>query len=283
MPVDETIFSQHLRNRDFRKLKEFIMESCGIRLNENKINMVEGRLRKRVKALGLSSYSEYIDYVFNSKEGGSEHYHLIDVITTNKTDFFRENNHFEMMQRNILPKLASTGLGTAQQLSVWSCASSTGEEPYTIAMVLANFFGTDGNFKVYATDINTSVLRVGLKGVYTEEKAKDIPYDYKTKYLMRSKNRHDRLVRFKPEIRSKVKFDRNNLKNEEYIIPCKMDIIFCRNVIIYFDPPTQEAILNKICRYLKPGGFLLMGHSESVHSMVLPIRNYAPTVYISSL
>ncbi|PLX70090.1 MAG: chemotaxis protein CheR [Denitrovibrio sp.] len=281
MSVDNNIFSQNLSSKDFAKLKDFIDESCGIKLSENKRSMVEGRLRKRIRALNLSGYSEYIDLVLSNGSNSAEQMHLIDVITTNKTDFFREPNHFTLMTEKILPYLASTfELGTRETLNVWSSASSTGEEPYTIAMVLANYFGLGGNFNVFATDINTAVLQAAKKDVYTEEKASDIPFDYKKKYMLRSINRADKLVRFIPEIRSKTKFGRNNLKDEKYIVPTQVDIAFCRNVIIYFDAPTQESILNKICSYIKPGGFLFMGHSESVHGMKLPIRNYAPTVYI---
>ncbi|MGE4268310.1 MAG: protein-glutamate O-methyltransferase CheR [Deferribacterales bacterium] len=275
------IFSTKLEEKDFNRLKTFIESSCGIKLSENKRSMVEGRLRKRIKALGMRGYAEYVDFVFDGGRDSIEQTYLIDVITTNKTDFFRENNHFEMMSSKILPVLsAKKGLGQVRPLKVWSCASSTGEEPYTIAMVLAEFFGADGKFSVYATDINTSVLSAAQKAIYTEEKAKDIPYALKKKYLMRSKNPDDRLVRFRPEIRSKVKFARLNLKSRSYLIPEPMDIVFCRNVLIYFDVKTQEEMLGRICSHINPGGFLFMGHSESIHGMRLPVKSYAPTIYI---
>ncbi|PLX68931.1 MAG: chemotaxis protein CheR [Denitrovibrio sp.] len=281
MAEDNNIFSQQLSSNDFALLKDFIEDSCGIKLSENKRSMVEGRLRKRIRALNLSGYKEYIDSVLKNGCDSAEQMHLIDVITTNKTDFFREPNHFTLMTEKILPYLSSNfNLGTQETLNVWSSASSTGEEPYTLAMVLAEYFGLGGNFNVFATDINTNVLQIAKKAVYTEEKSIDIPYEYKKKYMLRSKNRADKLVRFIPEIRSKTRFGRNNLKDAKYILPTQVDIAFCRNVIIYFDAKTQEEIIQKICSYIKPGGFLFMGHSESVHGMKLPIRNYAPTVYI---
>jgi len=277
----EHLYSQQLKKKDFLKLKDFIEEACGIKLNENKKNMVEGRLRKRIKLLGYSGYEEYLKYVFESDDTCPERVHLIDVITTNKTDFFREPNHFRLMTEQILPHLSQTqGLGAENTLNVWSSASSTGEEPYTMAMVLAEFYGTGGNFNIFATDINTSVLQIGRKAVYSEEKAEDIPKEFQRKYMMRSKNRDDRLLRFKPEIRSKVRFGRNNLKDSKYILPVKVDIAFCRNVIIYFDHETQQRVLSTICSYIKPGGFLFMGHSESIHGMTLPLRSFAPTVYV---
>lgn len=274
------IFSKNLSSTDFSKLKTFIESSCGIKLTENKKNMVEGRLRKRVKALNLASYKEYLDYALDGGEESDEKKHLIDAITTNKTDFFRENNHFEMLSGRILPQFASAGLGSYETLNVWSCASSTGEEPYTLAMVLSEYFGVGGKFRVIATDINTAVLNTAKKAIYSEEKAKGIPSYLVRKYMLRSKNREDRLVRFKPEIRSKVHFERNNLKSQQYVIPSQVDIAFCRNVIIYFDAKTQEEILNRICSYIKPGGFLFMGHSESIHGLKVPVRNYAPTIYV---
>lgn len=279
MTTNDSIYSQQLTGKQFNNLRDFIYDTCGIKLPDTKKNMVEGRLRKRVKALNFSSYKDYLNYAFN--EGASkEQLHLIDAITTNKTDFFREPNHFNLMTNKILPEFERKGFGTTQKLKVWSCASSTGEEPYTLAMVLAEYFGINGNFIVFATDINTDVLAQGKKAVYTEEKAEPIPYDHKLKYMLKSKNRTDKLVRFRPELRGKVKFARNNLKNNEYVLTEQVEIAFCRNVIIYFDTETQEFILNKICSYINPGGFLFMGHSESIHGMRLPIKNYAPTVYL---
>ncbi|WP_303849460.1 protein-glutamate O-methyltransferase CheR [Seleniivibrio woodruffii] len=279
--MTSNIFSKKLEEKDFNRLKTFIESSCGIKLSENKKSMVEGRLRKRIKALGMDGYSEYVDFVFDGGRDSIEQTYLIDVITTNKTDFFRENNHFEMMSSKILPMLSEKGgLGHHRPLRVWSCASSTGEEPYTIAMVLAEYFGVNGKFSIFATDINTSVLSTAKRAIYTEDRARDIPYELKKKYLLRSKNPDDRLVRFRPEIRSKVKFARLNLKSSHYMLPESVDIVFCRNVLIYFDIKTQEEMLNRICSHMNPGGFLFMGHSESIHGLRLPVKSYAPTIYI---
>jgi chemotaxis protein methyltransferase CheR len=279
--VSDNIFHEKLKHKDFLKLKDYIESHCGIKLSETKSNMIEGRLRKRVKALGMKNYAEYIEYALNSGDDVCENYNLIDVITTNKTDFFREPNHFELMTKKILPYLHQNfDLGGREKLNVWSSASSTGEEPYTIAMVLAEYFGVGGNFNIFATDINTEVLKIGRKAVYKEQTARDIPIDLKKKYMLRSIDRAANLVRFKPEIRKKVNFGRNNLKSEKYTLPCKVDIAFCRNVIIYFDTKTQQEIINRICSYIKPGGFLFMGHSESIHGLDLPIKNFAPTVYV---
>jgi chemotaxis protein methyltransferase CheR len=279
MPHSE-VFKQKLGSKDFLKLKSYVENYCGIKLSETKRNMVEGRLRKRMKALGITSYKDYLEYAFEDINS-AEQVNLINVLTTNKTDFFREPNHFEILKERVLPQLAvSFGVGTHTDLKVWSAGCSTGEEPYTLSMVLAEYYGLDKGYKITATDICTDVLAKARKGIYSEEKAMDIPYDYKKKYLMRSIERERKLVRFKPDIRSKIKYARLNLKNREYNLPEKVDIAFCRNVIIYFDHKTQEEIINRICSFIRPGGFLFLGHSESVHGMNLPIKVFAPTVYL---
>jgi len=278
---DAGIYSQQLTDKEFSLISDYIHRHCGIRLPENKKNMVEGRIRKRLKALGLSTYKEYIAIAFDEEHPacGTEQLHLIDALTTNKTDFFREPNHFSYMSSTLLPELARYGYGTEKCLNVWSSACSTGEEPYTLAMVLAETFGPGGNFTVYATDISYNVLKKAVQAVYTEEKAEDIPYELRRKYLMRSKNRQNRLVRFIPQIRQKVVFGRLNLMDDNYRLKELMDIVFCRNVIIYFDHETQYSIIRKICGKLRRGGHLFLGHSESVHGMELPLETKQPTIF----
>jgi len=275
------IYSQKLSSDEFGIIQKYIQEKCGIRLPLTKKDMVEGRVRKRLKALSLSTYGEYIALVFNSADPGAEReqMNLIDTITTNKTDFFREPNHFEFLTDRLLPVLERTGLGSERTLNVWSSACSTGEEPYTLAMVLAEYFGPRGNFRVYASDISYSVLERAVKAVYTMDKAADIPDELKKKYMLRSKNNSSGLVRIKPELRQKVSFGRLNLMNDSYSLPVEMNVVFCRNVIIYFNHQTQYEIISKICRNIVQGGYLFLGHSESVHGMELPLNTVAPTVF----
>ncbi|WP_277656078.1 CheR family methyltransferase [Seleniivibrio woodruffii] len=277
---NDSIYCQKLTNAEFAQIQDYIQKNCGIRLPVTKKNMVEGRLRRRLKTLGMGSYSDYLSMVFEGEDhlAEREKLSLIDVITTNKTDFFREPKHFSYMNDVLLPQLEAEGAGTKRCLNVWSSACSTGEEPYTIAMVLAEYFGVDGNFRIFASDISYSVLERAINAVYTEEKAQDIPLGLKKKYLMRSKSGNG-LVRFKPEIREKVTFGRLNLMDNNYNLPVMMDMTFCRNVIIYFDTETQQNIINKICRYIMPGGNLFLGHSESVHGMNLPLEVIVPTIF----
>lgn len=282
MDADCNIYNLKLSDKQFAVIQKYIHDNCGIKLPETKKSMVEGRLRKRLKALGLSSYDEYIDTAFDTGSGmcDVEQMALIDVITTNKTDFFREPNHFNFMSGNLLAKMAEEGIGTSRCLNVWSSACSTGEEPYTLAMVLSEYFGLDGNFKVYATDISCTVLKKASMGIYSEEKSIEIPYDLKRKYLMRSKKPSSQAVRFIPELRSKISFGRRNLMDDSYRLPVKMDIVFCRNVIIYFEHNTQNDIIRKICSNINRGGYLFLGHSESVHGMDLPLETVVPTVFL---
>lgn len=276
---DADIYGQKLTPDEFARIQVFIHDNCGIKLPVTKKNMVEGRLRKRLKTLGLGSYTEYLSLVFNDSypAGDDEKLRLIDAITTNKTDFFREPNHFTYLSEKLLPALAEEGAGTKRCLNVWSSASSTGEEPYTLAMVLAEFFGLDGNFRIYASDINCTVLERAVAGIYRIDKAAAIPAGMKKKYLMRSKT-DATLVRIRPELRAKVSFFRLNLMDDAYRLPVAMDVSFCRNVIIYFDQRTQESIINKICLSTAVGGHVFLGHSESVHGMKIAARPVVPTI-----
>ncbi|WP_303851286.1 protein-glutamate O-methyltransferase CheR [Seleniivibrio woodruffii] len=276
---DADIYGQKLAPDEFARIQVFIHDNCGIKLPITKKNMVEGRLRKRLKTLGLGSYTEYLSMVFSDSNpaGDDEKLRLIDAITTNKTDFFREPNHFTYLTEKLLPAFADEGAGTKRCLNVWSSACSTGEEPYTLAMVLAEFFGTDGNFRIYASDINCTVLEKAVNGIYRIDKAAAIPADFKKKYLMRSKT-DNTIVRIRPELREKVSFFRLNLMDDFYRLPVQMDVSFCRNVIIYFDQPTQESIINRICRCTAEGGYVFLGHSESVHGMNIAARPTAPTI-----
>lgn len=282
MPADCDIYNQKLSDKQFAVIQQYIHNNCGIKLPETKKSMVEGRIRKRLKALGMSSYNEYIETAFDPTSEIFEHEQLalIDVITTNKTDFFREPNHFTFLTQDLLGKMERMGIGTSRCLNIWSSACSTGEEPYTMAMVLADYFGLDGNFRIYATDISYSVLEKAIKGIYSAEKAVEIPYEFKKKYLMRSKKPGSSLVRFIPEIRNKITFGRLNLMDNEYHLPVEMDIVFCRNVIIYFEHNTQHDIIRKICSNITSGGYLFLGHSESIHGMDLPLETVVPTVFL---
>ncbi len=277
----ESLFTQQLSNADFELICNRVYDYCGINISSTKKQMVEGRLRKRVRALGLPSFAKYCTSVFNNSSFQGEFIHLVDAITTNKTEFFREPAHFAYLTNELLPALHLGKSPLQRPLRIWSSACSTGQEPYSLAMELAEFKRSyaDFDFRVQATDICTQVLNIASKAIYSDELAGDIPVNYQKQYLLKSRDASSRLMRISPEIRRCVKFCRLNLNDNDYGIKGKMDIIFCRNVIIYFDARTQEAILKRLALCLRIGGYLFLGHSETIHGMTLPVRAIAPTIY----
>ena len=277
-------FKAVLSERDFKRLSKFIHSECGIKMPDSKKTMLESRLQKRLRCLKLASFTEYCDYLFSPQGIENELVHMIDVVTTNKTDFFREPGHFDYLAQKALPELiALHGAGIRKELTVWSAGCSTGEEPYTLAIVLSEFAERCPGFKfrylILATDISTEVLEKAKHGIYEHDKVDPLPPGMKKKYLLRGKNKSSGLVRIAPELRSKVRFRRLNFLEGDFGMREHMDIIFCRNVIIYFDRPTQEKLLSRFCSHLGPGGYIFMGHSETLHGMNLPLLQVAPTIY----
>ena len=265
---------------EFHRFGDYIQERCGIKMPLSKKTMLQTRLHKRLRMRNFTSFTQYADYVFGGKDGGEELCHMIDAVTTNKTDFFREPRHFDILRERILTPDSDHG---AQRLSrpmrFWSAGCSTGEEPYTLAMVLAEHALTHRAFQyaILATDISTRVLNAAVQAVYAEEKVAPVPMALRKKYLLKS--REHPLVRVVPELRARVTFRRLNFMDASYPIRELFDVAFCRNVIIYFDRPTQEAIVGRICRHIVPGGYLFMGHSETLSGMRLPLEPVASTVY----
>ncbi len=265
----------------FVKLSTFIYDTCGIKMPPSKSTMLEARLIKRMRALGLSSFQEYCSYLFSPEGKDHELVHMIDAVTTNKTDFFREPQHFEYLLDEAVPKLmASSGAGIRRPLMVWSAACSSGEEPYTLAMVLQEVARTrrDFSFMVLGTDISTKVLEKAKQAIYDEERIMPVPMDLRRRYLLRSKDPRKKEVRIVPELRTKVRFRWLNFINDDFGLREKMDIIFCRNVLIYFDRTTQEKVVTRLCRHLNTGGYLFTGHSETLNGMDLPLTAVANTV-----
>lgn len=277
-------FKAALSERDFKRLSKFIHSECGIKMPDSKKTMLESRLQKRLRRLKLASFTEYCDYLFSPQGIENELVHMIDVVTTNKTDFFREPGHFDYLAQKALPELIAVhGAGIRKELMVWSAGCSTGEEPYTLAIVLSEFAERCPGFKfrylILATDISTEVLEKAKHGIYEHDKVNPLPPGMKKKYLLRGKNKSSGLVRIAPDLRSNVRFRRLNFLEGDFGMREHMDIIFCRNVIIYFDRPTQEKLLSRFCSHLGPGGYIFMGHSETLHGMNLPLLQVAPTIY----
>lgn len=271
-----------LSDREFKNFSAFIYDSVGIKMPPAKKTMLEARLQKRLKANSIASFEEYSNYVFSNEGRASELIHMIDVVTTNKTDFFREPAHFEYMVKTALPNiLKARGDVLRDPVRIWSAGCSTGEEPYTLAMVLSEFAVGRPDFRaaITASDICTQVLQTAKTGIYPEERTDPIPLNLKKKYLTRSREKSKSLVRICPQLRSMVSFRRLNFMDDDFGMAEKMDIIFCRNVVIYFDKPTQQTLMKKFYKQLKPGGYLFIGHSETLSGLDVDFKAVASTVY----
>ena len=275
--------NESLSSVNFDRLRSLIYAQSGITLNSEKKTMLEIRLKRRLRSLQFSSYAEYCNYVFSPNTGDRELIHLIDAVTTNKTDFFREPDHFEYLSSKALPELDAQN-GTTRKSLIWSAGCSTGEEPYTLAMVLSEYaLDRPGfRFSVLATDICTEVLAKASMGVFKDEVVAPVPLNLRKKYLMRSRDPGSKVVRVVPELRAKIEFRRVNFMDADHGLSESPEIIFCRNVIIYFDRPTQIRILQKLTRQLAPGGFFFAGHSESLQNMDLPLIPVGTAVYRKS-
>ena len=263
----------------FERLSTYVTREYGIKLPLSKKSMLESRLNKKVKTLGLSSYKEFLDFIFSEEGKKGEIYNVIDLITTNKTDFFREAAHFHFLTKEYLPAYKSE-FGR-NSLKIWSAGCSSGEEPYTIIMALEEYKKrhTDTSYSLLASDVSIRVIQTAFQGIYDAEKIEPVPMDLKHEYFLRSKT-NPKLVRVRPEFRRKLQFKRINFMDDSYgLMKADYDFIFCRNVLIYFDKPTQERVINKFCSHLKPGGLLFLGHSESIIGMKLPLKQIRPTVY----
>lgn len=246
------IINATLTDSDFSRLGKLIYTECGIKMPPSKKIMIQARLQKRLRKLGIKSFEEYCDYLFSPTGMESELVHMIDMVTTNKTDFFREPQHFNYLVQKAIPELIiSCRPGIRKKVVVWSAGCSTGEEPYTLAMVLSEFAEKCQEFQyiILATDISTKVLDKAKLGIYEKSRVDPVSIELKRKYLLRSKDKKRDFVRIVPELRSSVKFRRLNLMEDDFGFRELIDIIFCRNVIIYFDRSTQERLINKLCLY----------------------------------
>jgi len=272
--------SQSLSDKEYQTISSYIETNVGIKLPESKKVMIQSRLIPRLRHLKFSTFGEYLNYVFSSRDGNQELIFMINALTTNKTDFFREADHFTFLTSKVLPALSSQG---KKSLKIWSAGCSSGEEPYTIAIVLKEYIksnpGIISTFTIKGTDISTKVLDKAINAVYDMSTIENIPLDIKKSYFLKSSDPKKNIVRIKPEIRNYCSFSRLNFMDSSYNIKETFQVIFCRNVLIYFDKQTQEAIIRKLLRHLDSDGYLFLGHSETIFSMDLPLENVAPAVY----
>lgn len=267
-----------LSAKNFKRLAELIQGYSGIKMPSNKRTMLEGRLRRRMRVLGIYSLDAYCSHLFDEDGLEAEIVHLIDAVTTNKTEFFREPAHFRFLEEKALPALARSGRRT---IKAWSAACSTGAEPYTLAMVLEEHRQAhrEQDYSILCTDLCTQVLAQAVAGVFSHGMIEPVDMELRRRYVLRSKDPRRAEVRIAPELRSRLSFARLNLMDERYPVDGDMDLIFCRNILIYFDKPTQAKVLSRLCDHLRPGGHLFLGHSESIVGIDLPVTQIANTVF----
>lgn len=281
--VDSTlnkIFSAKMTDDDFNRLSEFVFEQSGIKMPPVKKIMLQSRLQKRLRELKITCFKEYADYVFSKEGQKNEIIHMLDVVSTNKTDFFREPVHFDFLNSHVLPEFMQKNR-VNYNMKVWSAGCSSGEEPYTIAITLNEFKRSYQRFdySIMATDISSQILQKAVTAVYKEERIVNIPLELKKKYFLRSKDKEQKTVRVVSELRNKTNYQRLNFMSDVYNLTDTFDVIFCRNVLIYFNRETQEQVINKLCVKLKTGGYLFIGHSESILGMNLPLEQIKPTIF----
>lgn len=262
-----------LTKAQYEKLCRKVYDLCGINLKDGKEDLVQSRLSKRIYALKLNSFEEYFEYV-EKDSTGQELTTMIDSLTTNKTSFFRETQHFEFLSRNVLPNLKS------KRLRIWSSACSSGEEPYSISILLREEIKNidSWDIRILATDISTRILKRAHEAVYDESTLQPIPQALRQKYF-KTEDLARGTWRLVPQVRNMVRLARLNLM-EPFPMSGPFDVIFCRNVMIYFDKPTQSMLAGRFYDLLAPGGYLFVGHAESLVGGQKQLRYVQPAVYL---
>ena len=277
MTTADEVFTSKLTVPQFKKLGQFIHSNYGIQMPDSKKVLLEGRLQKRIKVNKLANFTEYIEFLFSDAGQAHELSFFIDAVSTNKTDFYREPHHFDFLRTEFLPNF----IQQKNHVKIWSAAASSGEEPYTIAIELNEFIEKNKGFsyEVLGTDISTEILQKASKGIYDEKRVEVIPLHIKRKYFLKSKNKANKTVKVAPILQKNLRYRTINLIAPLVGIPNDFDLIFCRNVLIYFNRAVQEQVINALCAKLKPGGYLFLGHSESTTGIKAPVTQIAPTIY----
>jgi len=264
-----------LDKRTFEKFRRLVYDKSGISLGEQKEALVAARIGKRMRTLNMESFDAYLKFVTRD-ESGEEVVHLIDAISTNVTGFFREPEHFDFLAK-VLAKWRDSG---QTRFRIWSAAGSTGEEPFTLAMVMLETLGSRAsNVRILATDISTQVLERCRVGAYKKERLAAVPSAMRDRYFVRAGNRHSPHYVAKEELRRILLFKRLNLSTPPFPMRGPLDCVFCRNVMIYFDNEVRGKLLAEIYRLLKPGGYLMVGHAESLTGMVSDFKTVRPSIY----
>ncbi|TVQ70908.1 MAG: protein-glutamate O-methyltransferase CheR [Chromatiaceae bacterium] len=261
-------------DRDFRFIARFIGDYAGIVLSEVKRDLVYGRLQRRLRALGLRRFSDYCELLEN--DDGEERELCVNALTTNLTSFFREPHHFDHLQKDLLPKLVRAHAD--RRLRIWSAGCSTGEEPYSIAMVVAETVPADWDVRILATDLDTNVVATAAAGRYSADRVQGVSEARRRRWFLRGKGANQGMVRVRPELQELIRFRPLNLL-EPWPVRGAFDVIFCRNVVIYFDKSTQKVLFDRFAGQMKPDGRLFIGHSETLHKVSDRFRLLGNTIY----
>jgi chemotaxis protein methyltransferase CheR len=269
-----------LTDKEFLLFQKLVYDKCGINLHEGKKELVRSRLAKRLRQHHFNRFEDYYQYLM-AEDTGNELVQMLDAISTNLTSFFRESKHFDFLKEEVLPGFLKPADGPAAKLlNVWSAGCSSGEEPYTLSICLREFMDSQYSFdyRILATDISTQMLTTAANGVYHQNQTRSVSNQILRKYFQRGNGQWAHHVRLKRDIRNPIEFKRFNLMDpfphRDYF-----HVIFCRNVMIYFDRQVQQAVVNKFYNALVPGGFLFIGHSESLMGSNHQFQYIRPTIY----
>ncbi len=271
-PRDSAAREFSFSTADFERVRKLIYQHAGISLSPVKQDMVYSRLARRLRATGKSSFADYLDAL--EKNGGDEWERFVNSLTTNLTSFFREPHHFPIFAEHLRK------LGTRRPIRVWCSAASTGEEPYSIAITVAETFGSNASHvSIMASDLDTNVLATAQKGVYPIERVDKLSPERLRKFFLRGTGAQEGYVSVRPELKNMIQFQRINLLDQSYAVKGPLDVIFCRNVMIYFDKPTQYKILSRFAPLMQPDGLMFAGHSESFLHAADLFKSQGKTVY----
>lgn len=269
-----------LTDREFRMLQQLIYREAGIHLSDAKKALVSGRLSRRLRVLGCRDFTSYYDHVAANQD---ERTSMLDCISTNETRFFREPNQFEFLEQRVLPRWQALGASgqIPKRIRAWSAACSTGEEPYTLAMVLAAHFpAAEGwSVEILASDLSTRVLAAARDGVWPVERSNDIPERLRKAFMLRGVRTEEGRMRAHPSLKSMIDFRRINLNDRDYGVRGTFDLIFCRNVLIYFNRDSKDGVIQRVLRHLSPTGLFFLGHAETLSGGAYGMENAGPTVY----
>lgn len=265
-----------ITEKEFRKLADYIRQHYGIYLKKEKLSLITGRLQNVLLQNKFKNFTDYFDYVVSDQTGEAGRI-LVDKITTNHTFFMREADHFEFFRNHVLPYLADTVKD--KDLRIWSAGCSTGEEPSTLAMIIDEFFGLKKQMwdtKILATDISQKVLDIATKGVYQTESLASLPANWRLNYFKKVDGNNSILVN---KIKNEIIYRKFNLMDQIFPFKKKFHVIFCRNVMIYFDNKTRIDLVNKFYEFTEPGGYLFIGHSESLNRGETKYKYVSPATY----